>query len=223
MRFKATIGFVVTAGSLFGIANADINQGNYGSWNGSDYIGSLGAVSPTNAYGEIFTAPTGATVLTSFTNTLFGYGDNSFALSFCVAAWNGSMATGPVLFQQDGVATPVSGFQTYNFNTGNIAVTAGQQYVAFFTNLGAGNTDASAYIGEAFNFGATTSGQYSQWDNGTTGSTTIAGLFANPWDGFGPSTGDFVYNAQFNGTSTPAPAAILPFAVGLFARRRRKN
>jgi hypothetical protein len=99
-------------------------------WNGSDYVWEFGYPN-TATYGQVITAPsTSDTVLKSFsfymnlpsTCTFRGY----------VYAWDGSKATGSVLYESETRWTSGSGdFEEVAFETGGVALTPGAQYILF--------------------------------------------------------------------------------------------
>ena len=104
------------------------------SWDGSSYIWAFGEPD-TATYGQTFTAPETSRPLTEFTFYLDDY-YNPDVIDFAayVMAWDGTKATGPVLYSSAMQSTTgSSGFDTLTFNTGELILTPGQQYVAFLS------------------------------------------------------------------------------------------
>jgi len=121
----------VFLGSLCLAAPASAVINTYPSWNGFSFIGPFGVVDAAT-YGQIITVGPGlfGPSLTSFS---FSIGQCSAAVNFRghVYAWNGTMATGPSLFDSGVQTVPADGvFHYVNFNTGALLLTPGQ-YVLF--------------------------------------------------------------------------------------------
>ncbi|WEK44270.1 MAG: PEPxxWA-CTERM sorting domain-containing protein [Candidatus Sphingomonas colombiensis] len=178
--------------------------------------GSISAfgVPNTLTYGQVFTAPVTGT-LSSFTLSLNG---GVGALFGGVGTWNGgsSFAFGygsPTnLYQSANVAS--SGAQAFTF-TPNVAVVAGQQYVAYISAFGvAGASGTTSMPG-----GTSAPGiDYFVWNN------TSDARGNTSWNYFG-DLGNALFSATFNG-GVPEPATwalmILGFgAIGGALRRKR--
>jgi hypothetical protein len=211
MNFK----LITLIGALLGTlistnASADIVLSNQPS--GSS-IGSFGRPD-TTTYGEVFTAPTTAE-LTSFSLFL-----NSTAVGNIIGGigvWNGS-GVSSVLYTSSLVASALT-----NTFSPDVAVVAGQEYVAFLSVNGvAGPTAGTTMPG----------GTHVAGLNGFTFNNSEccggSGTYANQsWSG----TGVFSLDAEFSATFSPAvpePSTwammILGFAgIGFLAYRRRKD
>ena len=140
---------------------------------GSDAATPFG-VGGTQTYGEVFTAPITGT-LTSFTLQLTGGVGDLYA---GVDSWNGSAAYGlgfgssGSLYQS--ADTPSSSGGPYTF-TPNIAVTAGQQYVAFLSTWG--DDSATSQSGMPLSVNAVSGLDYFVFNNGS-------GPHSDSWDYF---------------------------------------
>ena len=130
--------------------------------------------------------------------------------------WNGTSATGGPLFASGStVYTPdQNNYQTFAFDTGNLALTPGQQYVMFFSvsaiydPLGGGSTavglvlsdePGSDYTGGHFVF-LNNGGDTSQW-------TSL------DWSNFGSE--DLAFTVNANEAPVPEPASLMLLGSGL--------
>jgi hypothetical protein len=95
--------------------------------NNIDYFGSPN----TATYGQTFVAP--ASVLDSWTLGLNNQSGGDLFFDFNVMAWNGSSATGSVLYQSS--VQDDTGNQLFTFNP-DLALTVGDTYVAFINESG---------------------------------------------------------------------------------------
>jgi IPT/TIG domain len=103
------------------------------AWDGTTSIGSFGDPN-TATYGQVVTVPTGENRLSGF--TFYAKLSSSLTFRAFVYAWNEAeqRATGPALFEgPDMHATEPTVFQPIAVNTGPVAVSAGGQYVLFFS------------------------------------------------------------------------------------------
>lgn len=187
-------------------------------------FGPINSFTPT--FGETFTAPiTG--VLTSFTLYLTETGAGNLVGG--IDAWNaGTTSSTANLFTSAPVAATVTGFPpatavAYTFST-DIAVTAGQTYVAFLSMFGVSGAGGNGQM--PFQFTASEApiagGGHMYWTN-----ASPFGSAAWTTDGFRPGWVEF--QATFSDTvATPLPAALPLFAsgigaMGLFGWRRRRK
>jgi hypothetical protein len=176
----------------------------------------VGGITPfgepdTATYGQTFTADNVDVVLDGFS---FWFDDylNPDTVDFraYVMAWDGNSGTGPILFQSgDQTSTNnggAGGQEQFDFVTGGIALTGGQQYVAFLSvsELFDGSQGTSiwknagnAYAGGGFVFlnNGNDSSQWTSADWGTLG------------------TSDTWFRAEF--APIPEPSALVLFPIGL--------
>lgn len=107
------------------------------AWNGTSSVGLFGETNSAT-FGQTFTAGSSGLVLNSFTFFIDDNEENSDNVEFAayVARWDGSKATGSMLFTGPKMETTnnggADGFEQFTVDTGNISLTGGQQYVAFF-------------------------------------------------------------------------------------------
>ncbi len=165
-------------------------------WNELDAIGEFGE--PRNAtIGQTFVAPAGVTQLDAFT---FFLNDrmNSDAVEFeaFLMEWDGSRATGPVLFQSANLTTTNNrgrgGMEEFGIPTGGVPVTPGTSYIAFLSvsNLFDGEP-GSASLG-AVTGGAFAAGEIQFQNNGADFSL----LTTADWT---PLAGDLAFELYFDG------------------------
>jgi Domain of unknown function (DUF4347)/Bacterial Ig domain/Calx-beta domain/FG-GAP-like repeat len=112
--------------------------GTLATWNGIQNTATFGensnpAATPT--FGQTFTAPTVDSILTDFTVSIDDTGGpDVIDFAAYIMAWDGTKATGPILYQSASQSTTGgTGFETFRFTTGNLRLQAGQQYVAFIS------------------------------------------------------------------------------------------
>lgn len=186
---------------------------------GTDEIQSWGGTS-TPKYGQTFVAGAEST-LESIT---FRINDNGAAIDFMayVFSWDAALdrATGPALFESAAITTAgVSGYMPVTVSTGGLALTEGEDYVAFyFATTGSGgywlgNADPGSYAGGEFVYqnDATLAAATSiMWDTYTIADTAFALEFSGGEGGGGVS-------------EVPVPAALpmLAGALGLFGLMSR--
>jgi hypothetical protein len=180
------------------------------SWNGTDYVYPFG-VPNSQTYGQTITVPTD-NVLDSFSF----YMDLPSNLTFSgyVFQWNGSSATGPELFKSVATTTTGSGtFEHITFDTGGLALTAGQQYVLFastseYANPGIGFNELCSIVLEGGCWGQVGSdvyagGEFVFINNGT----DISQWTSTPWGrGALPPGWDLAFDATLPPPQRPSRA-----------------
>lgn len=198
-------------------------------------IGGGGSVQPfgepdTATYGQTFTV--GAdNVLTDFSFWLDDeYADYPVSFAAYVYAWDGAKAAGPELYASSMVSTTNNGgsdgFEQFTFNTGELALTEGEKYIAFLSasNFFAFSDNGLAYM-EASGTDSYAGGDFAYYNNGS----TFAALTLGAWEYVGSDLyGDARFEANFTGGiggAIPEPATwlmmIMGFGMtGLFVRRR---
>lgn len=177
-------------------------------------IGSFGTPD-TQTYGEVFTAPiTG--FLTSFTLSLNGGVGQLFG---GVGTWNGpaTFATGfgsPTnLYQSANVSS--SGAQSYTF-TPNIAVTAGQRYVAYLSVFGVAGASGTTTMPAA---NPASSINYFVFNNT---SDPRGNPSWNYFGGFGDALFSATFDTQIAGVPEPASWALMILGFGLVGAASRR-
>jgi hypothetical protein len=176
------------------------------SWDGLYSIAAFGE-SNTATYGQTFTAPETSSPLTEFTFYLDDYNPDVIDFAAYVMAWDGTKATGPVLYSSAMQSTTgTSGFDTLTFNTGELILTPGQQYVAFLSASnffdGVSGTGQMGYISnDVYN-----AGMFVYLNNGSDFNSLTTTSWDTSWGGgdlaFKASFGDGVnlYSQQYNFT-----------------------
>jgi uncharacterized repeat protein (TIGR03803 family) len=166
----------------------------------------------TSTYGQTFTAPSPAFILDDWTFYLENTGATPQNFEFFLMAWNGTNATGPVLYQSglETVTTSETSYTPFTVYPG-VALTSGNQYVMFVSvsdptdDLGLnGSVDGSLNLagqGPYFdNGGPETSplgGSFYYLDNGN----TFSEVASDAWQNFWYSAGFTAYNADFSGST----------------------
>ncbi|NEX92493.1 autotransporter-associated beta strand repeat-containing protein [Caulobacter sp. 17J65-9] len=169
----ATVSAAVLVAVFAPEARADVDT--TGAWNGSNYLWSFGD-SGTWTYGQTFTPGATEATLDSFTFYLSDFA-GAYDLKGYVATWDGTKA-GSLLFTSS--ATTTSGgtaFAPLSFATGGLALTPGQQYVAFLS-VTETQGGASGYSKWGLLSSSAYAGGGAVYDN----NTSFAELFSAPWD-----------------------------------------
>jgi hypothetical protein len=189
------------------------------SWDGFQSIGQFGE-NNFGTFGQTFTVGSD-NVLNNFT---FYVDDetNSAPVNFAayVMAWDGTKASGSILYQSGQQTTAGSaGQEPFTFNTGGINLTAGQQYVAFLSvsNFFNGTTDSSfvGYVGSDTYAGGELFFQF----NGN----NFGALSTNSWYSFGNAELAFTANLSGSTQSVPEPFTIVGTLIGGTAALRMKK
>lgn len=201
---------------LLGIAASAQASVTYTSTSTGDDLAPLG-VPNTTTYGEVFSVPPdGNSTLDSFSFIIKGDLSRAYA---GVAAWTGTGA-GPDLYTSEYFTAFFDDFTEVTINTGGLGLTAGQQYVAYFSAYGMENSGTDNM--ELGNASAVQVGAV--WDNAFGGSPNH-----DDWNQVqGDTTYNFAGSMVFSGAdaNVPEPGSVallgLGFA-GLAGVRRRKS
>jgi hypothetical protein len=207
---------VLASAALVGQACATVID-TTGSWNGSSSVFFFG-YPDTATYGQTVKV-SGDNVLNSF--TFFMKQPASLTFSGHVYAWDGAKASGSAIWSSGPMSTAGTGtFEAVTFNTGNLNLTSGNDYVLFATVTGHGGSG----LGE---WGFMSSNVYNDGlfvflNNGQSPDWTTSNWSQN-WQG---TSSDLAFIARFSdgGTVIPGPAAALTMLIPMVARfaRRRK-
>ena len=203
-------------------ARADVIVGTMGAWNGTTSIGPIGHSSTPGAiatFGQTFQLTGPETILKDF-SLFIDDGANPLSFKAYLMQWDGTKAVGPSLFE--GAATTTNkggagGFEKVTFNTGNLSLVAGQNYVLFqsisepaFYLAGNGPAQLGAISGNPYSLGSSVSlndgGNPALW-------TSVA------WNVL---SFDAAFEATLSATPEPSSLALLASAaLGMWACRRR--
>jgi hypothetical protein len=210
-------------------AGAALTIDTFPLWNGANAIDAMGETN-TAVYGQTFVAPASDPILTSMTFRLNDQLNPDFVdFDAVVMAWDGTKATGPVLFTAGPFSTTdnggAGGFENFTINTGSTVLTPGSQYVAFFSAAnrfdGQYGTAVWAYLGTSISNGQDgyTGGNFVFLNCGNDASqyTTV------PWENPTFFGGQPSHDLAFTLTFVPEPTtlgALAPLAA--FALRRRR-
>jgi len=222
---RITLLAAVSALSLFGAAAQASTIDTTPFWDGASSISAFGG-NATGVYGETFVAPGGdLTDYTFYVNT-----GAPLDVVGQVYAWDGSLtggsspqgAVGPALFTSAQFTIDAGrGFQAVTVNTGSLALTAGQHYVALLADVNPNDFGSASWGDILFSHpGVAGDGGFNFYNNDhTTGS-----INANAWDSFN-DFGSLAWTANFTGGGAPEPAEwalmVLGFGgAGAMLRRR---
>ena len=198
----------------------------------SEIINTLPGNSQIFSFGEPDTATYGQTitvgadnVLQSFTFQLTQQSGNPVNFQAYVMGWNDgtSRAAGPVLYAS-GPQTTTGGLETFTFNTGNLLLNSGSQYVLFLnlSNNYDGFGDAAS-MSSISNVDAYAGGLFVFLNNGNNFGLVTSNSWTRNWQGTGFDT---AFQAVL--VPSPEPASLLAWGlltgiglVGYRLRRRR--
>jgi hypothetical protein len=224
----ATAGAATIALGVAGTAQAQMIIDTTPSWNGTDFIQPFGEFN-TATYGQTFTVGSD-NILNDFTFFLNDFDGQSDVVNFAayVAEWDGSKATGPILYESIPQSTTnAPGFEQFTFNTGGIGLTSGKQYVAFLSasNFFDGTSDIAG-LGAITSQDVYSGGDFVFYNNGSDFSL----LTQNAWDGgVGNGFGESAFKASFSQkiASVPEPTTMLGIlafsAFGISSLHKRKQ
>jgi hypothetical protein len=215
-RLSLAAGVIMAAASIpaFSARAAAQSVVNTPSYSENDAVSGFGP-GGVSSVGQTFTAPTGATSLSSFTFYLandfnFGGGDELFFQPYLMV-WDVDHATGLNLLSSSPVTqgNATSVFAPYTFAAG-VAVNPGDVFVAFLSTTGVQQS------GNGFNEFAGSSDTYDGGQMVYNFSSNPSGLTdALNWgDGAGAQIG---FDAEFTGaqSTVPEPSEFLLLATGL--------
>ena len=181
--------------AIGGPAFAD-NISTLPQWNGNNAVAAWG-FPDTATYGETITPTASQTHLSSFTFELDQLAGTSPQFQAFIYRWTGSQITGSALFASPVLTAPSSGaFTAVTVNTGNVTLTAGQQYVLFFTTSSVTQASAGLYKFGVTPLSAYAGGQFVFQNNGNNFSTlnTV---------GWGTAGEDLAFSATMFGLINP--------------------
>jgi hypothetical protein len=188
---------------VYGIVTAQVPQptaaeiSTLAGWDGGRQIGMFGAAPGGTAYGQSFTVPVNAPVLDQFTFWLNAGGgaQPNIVFSAYAMAWDGSKASGPVLWKSGALTGPTSVMQRYDIDVGALRLSPGAQYIAFLSTieyLGSFPSNAQVLMGYGFNPYA--DGRFYALVN----ATDMARLTSAPWDTDAGGDFDAAFIARFS-------------------------
>jgi hypothetical protein len=206
------------------------------TWNGTSGVSEFGNVPKLfggkSTIGETFTTGAVNTTLNSFTFYLNDYqgkdGNTAHPVTFqaYVMAWNGTSATGPVLYTSPVETASTGGMQPFTFSTNGLQLNPNQQYVAFISVSGDTNSKfAGAKVG-AVKGNPYSGGELVSLNNGN----NFSAVTSSTWKSH-PKV-DAAFQANLSdppANSSPAPGGL---TLGLFGcgsllgwswRRRRQS
>ena len=161
----------------------------------------------TQTYGEIFTAPDGINNLASFSfytgNPVY---PGDIIAGAYIATWTGTHA-GKLLYDSGQFTYDNLGNEELTFNTNNVFVTPGQQYVMFLsTSKFHGQSVGGTYVP----YGGTNQylNGFAYFNNGN----AFDSLFFNDWNAYGLSP-DWAVDLEFD--NVPEPGSLCLFGTGI--------
>jgi hypothetical protein len=189
-------------------------------WDGSNSICCFGSNQDPGTMGEIITAPTTDSLLTSFTLVIGNNSTGPMPFRAYVSEWSGTVVTGPILYRSQiefsGISSP---FTAYTFAP-DILLIPGESYILF---VGDAETDYPVYPGN-LGMGYLGTDIYHGVDAYSSGGMRFLpkGLPVSSWStypwldptAFGDSSpeNDLPFSATF---SSPEPANFIESILGI--------
>ena len=204
------------------------NYSNTASWSGSAFESFGVSGSGSEVLGQTFTAPAGVSAnINSFSvyctpGVSSGYG--TIYLSGEIFAWNGGTAIGGPVYSGETTANSTKSgngtYQTLTFNTGNLVLTPGSEYIALLTTLNSisladnGNNYPQLWFASESSSGLSYGGGSLEYQN-----TTYYGALNNYTYVAGSASYSILdWNANFTVTApVPEPATLALGGLGVLA------
>jgi hypothetical protein len=174
------LGLCATALAFPAAGYATTAVSTVGEWNGSTGVCCFGDPT-TPTYGQVVTVPAGQDTLESF--TFYLKVPPGLIFRPYVYAWSGAEkhATGPALYEGPEMHTASeSGFEPITVNTGGVAVTAGQEYVLFFSISNDKAADEGTALTGPWGFTPSSYGNAVWFNNGYNTAAWTTEAWSNP-------------------------------------------
>lgn len=221
-KLGASIAVACLSIGMTQVANAAVID-TVSVWNGSSTISSWGG-GTTSTYGETFLAA--GSTLNDFTFYVNTNGNTISALAQ-VYAWSGALgghgpATGPALFSSS-VSVLGNGLQSITVNTGNLALTTGNEYVALLTVTNNNQPGGASWGFIDGDSNVANDGKFVWFNNNANVSLLNSQAWDGPW-----VNGSLAWTANFsNGAShVPEPGSMALVGLGILGAgifRRKKT
>jgi hypothetical protein len=195
---------------------------DWGGWDGSSEISGFGIVSEGGGditAGQTFQINDGNALVSNISVPIIDDSDSSSVeFQFGVAAWNGTQATGSVLYLSSALFASSTSFQTFAVAPDNLTLNQNQEYVLFLTANSFVNSSPQSSAGVGYvPGGAYTAGQYYSLAGDQLG---INDLFTHSWAPSG-SPADFAFEVDYQVVPEPGTLMLLGLGGVLLRRRHR--